>query len=144
MGIVKFRLRTKFLFSLFLVGAALTLTTVFVARRTVERQVRLQIFQDLRNSVSTFQNVQRQREQNLEHSAQFLADLPLLKALMTTEDAATIEDGSKGLWNTLGSDLLVLSNRNGQVLALKAKAGDFGHAQHSECACGEIPDAGLV
>ena len=71
MGIVKFRLRTKFLFSLFLVGAALTLTTVFVARRTVERQVRLQIFQDLRNSVSTFQNVQRQREQNLEHSAQF-------------------------------------------------------------------------
>ena len=127
MGIVKFRLRTKFLFSLFLVGAALTLTTVFVARRTVERQVRLQIFQDLRNSVSTFQNVQRQREQNLEHSAQFLADLPLLKALMTTEDAATIEDGSKGLWSTLGSDLLVLSNRNGQVLALKAKTGDFGH-----------------
>ena len=64
MGIVKFRLRTKFLFSLFLVGAALTLTTVFVARRTVERQVRLQL-QDL--DLGFY--LQMQREQNAEHSA---------------------------------------------------------------------------
>src|SRR4030095_424061 len=112
----KFRLRTKFLFSLFLVGAGLTLTSVIVARRTVERQVRLQIFQDLQNSVSTFQNVQRQREQFLDHSAQLLADLPILKALMTTEHSATIQDGSKDLWTVAGSDLLVLGNRNGQVV----------------------------
>src|SRR5438552_8097993 len=53
----KFRLRTKLLFSLLLVGVGLTAGTLFVARQTAERQVRLQIFQDLRNSVYTFQNV---------------------------------------------------------------------------------------
>src|SRR5512141_2166257 len=120
-----FRLRTKFLFSLCLVGVGLTITSVIVARRAVERQVRLQIFQDLRNSVSTFQNVQRQREQILDRSAQLLADLPIVKALMTTEHAATIQDGSKDLWTLAGSDLLVLANRNGQVVAQNARSGDL-------------------
>jgi len=120
-----FRLRTKFLFSLCLVGVGLTITSVIVARRTVERQVRLQIFQDLQNSVSTFQNVQRQRQQFLDHSAQLLADLPIVKALMTTEHEATIQDGSKELWNLAGSDLLVLADRSGRVVAMNARS-DFG------------------
>lgn len=123
---VSFRLRTKFLFSLFLVGLGLTSATLFVARRTVERQIRLQIFQDIRNSVSTFQNVQRQRERFLEHSAQLLADLPILKALMTTEHAATIQDGSKELWGVAGSDLLVIADRNGLIVATHTRLGDFG------------------
>lgn len=122
---VSFRLRTKFLFSLVLVGVGLTSATLYVARRTVERQIRLQIFQDIRNSVSTFQNVQRQRERFLEHSAQLLADLPILKALMTTEHAATIQDGSKELWNLAGSDLLVLADRNGRIVAINTRSGDF-------------------
>jgi signal transduction histidine kinase len=122
----KFRLRTKFLFSLILVGVGLTAGTLFVARQTAERQVRLQIDQDLRNSVYTFHNVQRQREQSLTHSAQLLADLPILKALMTTNHAATIQDGSQELWNLAGSDLFVLADRTGKVVALHAKAADLG------------------
>jgi len=121
----KFRLRTKFLFSLLLVGVGLTAGTLFVARQTAERQVRLQIFQDLRNSVYTFHNVQRQREQSLTHSAQLLADLPILKALMTTNHAATIQDGSQPLWNLAGSDLFVLADRSGKVVAFDSKAADF-------------------
>jgi signal transduction histidine kinase len=122
----KFRLRTKFLFSLILVGVGLTAGTLFVARQTAERQVRLQIHQDLHNSVYTFHNVQRQREQSLIHSAQLLADLPTLKALMTTNHAATIQDGSQELWNLAGSDLLVLADRKGRLVALHTKATDFG------------------
>ena len=87
-----FRLQTKFLFSLILVGVGLTAGTLFVARQTAERQVRLQIFQDLRNSVYTFHNVQRDREQTLVHFAELMADVPLLKSLMTGSDAATIQD----------------------------------------------------
>jgi signal transduction histidine kinase len=121
----KFRLRTKFLFSLILVGVGLTAGTLFVARQTAERQVRLQIDQDLRNSVYTFHNVERQREQSLTHSAQLLANLPILKALMTTNHAATIQDGSQELWPLVGSDLLVLADRTGKIVALHAKA-DLG------------------
>lgn len=121
----KFRLRTKFLFSLLLVGVGLTTGALFVARQTAEKQVRLQIFQDLRNSVSTFHNVQRQREQSLTHSAQLVADLPDLRALMTTNHAATIQDASRDLWTLAGSDLLVLADRTGKIVALHSKAEDF-------------------
>ena len=93
----KFRLRTKFLFSLILVGVGLTAGTLFVARQTAEQQVRLQIHQDLHNSVYTFGNVQKLREQSLTHSAELLADLPILKALMTTNHPVTIQDASQEL-----------------------------------------------
>jgi signal transduction histidine kinase len=120
-----FRLQTKFLFSLILVGVGLTAGTLFVARQTAERQVRLQIFQDLRNSVYTFHNVQREREQTLTHFAELMADVPLLKSLMTSSDAATIQDGSKPLWNDAGSDLFVLADRTGKIVALRSKEEDF-------------------
>jgi signal transduction histidine kinase len=128
----KFRLRTKFLFSLILVGVGLTAGTLFVARQTAERQVRLQIDQDLRNSVYTFHNVQRQHEQSLTHSAQLLADLPILKALMTTRHAATIQDGSQELWSLAGSDLFVLADRAGKIVALHAKAAELGRESAQE------------
>jgi signal transduction histidine kinase len=128
----KFRLRTKFLFSLILVGVGLTASTLFVARQTAERQVRLQLHQDLHNSVYTFHNVQRQREQSLTHSAQLLADLPILKALMTTSHAATIQDSSQDLWNLAGTDIFVLADRGGKIVALHSKAADFDRGAAQE------------
>jgi signal transduction histidine kinase len=128
----KFRLRTKFLFSLILVGVGLTASTLFVARQTAERQVRLQIHQDLHNSVYTFHNVQRQREQSLTQSAQLLADLPTLKAYMGTNHEATIQDASQEQWNLVGSDLFVLADRTGKIVALHTKAVDFGRQAAQE------------
>ena len=121
----KFRLRTKFLFSLILVGVGMTVGALLVARQTAEQQVRLQIYQDLRNSVYTFHNVQTLREKSLAHSAELLADLPPLKAMMTTRDTATIQDASRDQWTLAGSDLLVLADRTGRVVALHSKAADF-------------------
>jgi signal transduction histidine kinase len=114
------RLRTKFLLSMVLVSAALTFTTLYVVRRTVERQVRLEILRDLQNSVSAFHNFQQQREVTLERSAALLADLPNVRALMTTHDATTIQDASRGLWKLGGSDLLLLADSSGRVMALQA------------------------
>jgi len=113
-----FRLRTKFLLSMLLISSALTCTSLLVVRRSVQTQVRNEIFADLRNSAGTFQNFQREREATLTHSAELLADLPDLRALMTTTDVATIQDGSGRLWRLAGSDLFVLSNRSGNVVAL--------------------------
>jgi len=121
----KFRLRTKFLFSLILVGVGLTVGALLVARQTAEQQVRLQIYQDLRNSVYTFQNVQKLRQASLTHSTELLAEVPWLKALMTTHDTATIQDASRNQWTLAGTDLLVLGDRAGKVMALHSKASDF-------------------
>src|SRR5580700_8175672 len=114
------RLRTKFLLSMVVVSAALTFATLLVVRHTVEQEVRLGIQRDLENSVSAFHDFQQQREVTLERSAALLADLPNVRALMTTHDPATIQDASRDLWRLGGSDLLMLADSSGKVMALQA------------------------
>ena len=62
---LKLRMRTKFLLSMLLISAGLTCTSLLLVRHSVQKQVRREIFADLRNSVSTFQNFQRERELTL-------------------------------------------------------------------------------
>jgi signal transduction histidine kinase len=114
------RLRTKFLLSMVVVSAALTFTTLLVVRRTVQQEVRHGIQRDLESSVSAFHTFQKQREVTLERSAALLADLPNVRAMMTTHDAATIQDASRDLWRLGGSDLLLLADSSGKVMALQA------------------------
>ncbi|MGA8774644.1 MAG: ATP-binding protein [Terriglobales bacterium] len=113
------RLRTKFLLSMVAVSATLTVATLLVVQYTVRQQVRVGIQRDLQNSVSAFHNFQRQREAMLESSAALLADLPNVRAMMTTHDAATIQDASRDLWRIGGSDLLLLADASGRVMALQ-------------------------
>jgi signal transduction histidine kinase len=73
---------------------------------------------DLHNSVVAFQNFERDRQQNLTRSAELVANLPSLKALMTSSDPATIQDGSGELWPLVGSDLMMLTDQSGRVVGL--------------------------
>ena len=117
-GVAGWHLRTKFLLSMLLVSAALTTTTLLVVRATVQNQVRREIQKDLGNSVLTFADFQRQREETLARSAQLLADLPNVRALMTTRDRATIQDASSSTWRLAGSDLFVLADPAANIMAM--------------------------
>ena len=88
------RLRTKFLLSLLAISAGLTTATLLIVRYRVQKQVRTGIQQDLRNSVGTYESFEKQRQETLTRSAELLANLPNVRALMTTGDEATIQDGS--------------------------------------------------
>ena len=116
------QLRTKFLLSMLLVSLALTGTTLLVVRRTVQKEARRQIQRDLKNSVATFQDSQRQRQETLARSAVLLADLPTVRALMTTRDPITIQDASQGIWRLAESDLFVLADPSAKIMALHASA----------------------
>jgi signal transduction histidine kinase len=122
---MKLRMRTKFLLSMLLISAGLTWTSLLLVRRTVQAQVKKSIFADLHNSVSTYQNFYHERELTLTHLAELLADLPNLRALMTTQHEATIQDGSTDLWRLAGSDLFVLADRTGKVVALQTATPGF-------------------
>lgn len=108
-----------------LISAGLTALSLLVVRQSVQRHVRKEIVQDLHNSVTTFQNFQHDREVMLTRSAELLADLPITRAIMTAHDPATIQDASKDVWQLTGSDLLVLADRNGAVVALHTKSAGF-------------------
>src|SRR5207253_8820879 len=108
---IKLQLRTKFLLFLLVVSTTVTLATLWMVGRSVRIQVYRQIADDLHNSVVVFQDFQRQREISLATSAELLASLPSLKALMTTRDAATIQDASADIWHLAPSDVFVLADQ---------------------------------
>jgi signal transduction histidine kinase/ActR/RegA family two-component response regulator len=116
----KFRLRTKILLSLLAISAGLTAATLFIVSYSVRKGVRETLREDLQNSINTYQSFEKQREETLTRSAVLLANLPNVRALMTTQDVPTIMDASGDLWRLSGSDLLVLANRTGNVMALRA------------------------
>jgi len=110
---------------MFLITVGLTALSLLVVRHSIQEHVRQEIAQELRNSVTTFQNFQHDREVMLTRSAELLADLPITRAIMTAHDPATIQDASKDVWQLTGSDLLVLANRSGTVVALHTKSQGF-------------------
>jgi signal transduction histidine kinase len=91
----------------------------------VRIHVREEIAQALRESVVTFQSLQRQRELTLERSTALLATLPPLKAAMTSADQATIQDASTMFWELAGSQVFVLADRSGKLAALHTTAPGF-------------------
>lgn len=118
----KVRLQTRFLVPLLAGVLAVTVATLLAVRHAVGSQIRAQLSDDLRTSVLTFQAFQSEREATLSHSAELLADLPTVKALMTTDDTATIQDASNGTWHLSGSDLLVLGSPDAKIMAVHARA----------------------
>ena len=125
---IKIRLRTKFLLSLLAITAGLTAATLLIVSYSVRNRVRENIRSDLRNSVANYQSFEAQQEKALTRSAVLLANLPNVRALMTTGDAATIQDASADVWKISGSDLLVLANRGGGIVALRANASGLDSA----------------
>lgn len=116
------RLRTKLLLTVTVVSASLTAVSLLVVSRAVEKRERARISQDLNNSVSAFQNAERQRQAALARTAALMADLPIVRALMTTRHTATIQDASAELWRVAATDLFVLAGQNGQIVARQARS----------------------
>src|SRR5262249_39520224 len=93
-----------------------------------QKQVRRSIRDDLDTSVNTYRSFEVQREIALTHAAELVANLPLVRALMTTQDAPTIQDASEGIWRLSGSDLLILAGRQGEVLGRRGNAAGLDAA----------------
>ena len=123
------RLRTKFLLSLLAITAGLSSATLLIVSYSVQNRVRESIREDLRNSVDIYESFERQREATLKRSTQLLANLPNVRAMMTTADSATIQDASADVWNLSGSDLMVFADRSGNVVAMRAKTASFERAE---------------
>jgi signal transduction histidine kinase len=112
------RLRTQLLLASVILITAVVGATLLVVRQTVKAEVAQQVNAGLAGSVQTFQSVERQREIQLSRAAAMLAELPVLKAMMTTEHALTIQDASRQFWHLAGSDLFALGRNDGHILAL--------------------------
>src|SRR5260370_1336496 len=113
----RLRMRTTLLIPLLLLSFGCTVVSLLVIRTIVQQQVRAILASDLSRSVKTYQNIQRQRRELLSRETALLADLPSLKALMTTHDTPTIVDAGVEFWQVSGSDLFALLDADGQLVA---------------------------
>jgi len=109
------RMRTTLMVSLLGASLGLTATCLLIIRVSVQQEIRKGLNSDLNHSLSTFHNISYQRNQMLSREAALLADLPSLKALMATQDAHTIQDGSQEFWRISGSDLFALASQTGKL-----------------------------
>jgi signal transduction histidine kinase len=125
----RLRLRTKFLIAMLLTSAGLTAVTLLTVQRTVDNQVRRELGSDLANSVETFRNAQREREAALERSAKLMADLPSLKALMTSRHAPTIQDASTEMFHLSGGDLFALIDSSNQFVGFHTRVPGISREQ---------------
>jgi signal transduction histidine kinase len=125
----RLRLRTKFLIAMLLTSAGLTAVSLLIVQRSVENQVRRELGADLANSVKTFRNVQREREAALARSAELMADLPSLKALMTSRHAPTIQDASSEMFRLSGGDLFALIDSTNQFVGFHTREPGITRAQ---------------
>jgi signal transduction histidine kinase len=126
------RMRTILLFSLLSVSCGLTVISLIIVRSNLQQQIRENLLADLGHSVATFQNLQAQRREMLEREAALLADLPSLKALMTSNDPITIQDAGSEFWHVSGSDLFALSDTRGKIVAFYTKDSKEEQAELSK------------
>ena len=112
------RMRTMLLLLLLSTLGGMLALSVFVLRSVLRQEIRRELNADLERSVSTFRNIQSQREQMLQREVALLAALPVLKSLMTAPDDNTIRDGAAEFNNLSGADLFVLASPSGRPIAL--------------------------
>ncbi len=119
-----YRLRSQLFIAALLIILGLAGSLLLFIRHTVNVEIQKQVRNGTDESVRAFESVQRQRELQLSRTAAMLAELPTLKALMSTAHAPTIQDGSETFWKLAGSDLFVLAKPDREVVALHmTKAG---------------------
>ncbi len=116
---------------LLVVAMALVIGTVtslclLLIRHRLRAQVTDHLSQDLDRSVSVFQNLQAERLGALERENALLAELPTLKALMTSGDDLTIQEGTVEFWQLSGNDLFALADASGRVVAAYTKGVTTG------------------
>ena len=94
-----------------------TLVSLLAIRRPLQNLVVRNITSNLLHSIATFEDLQSERLLALDRANMLMADLPSLRALMTTSDQRTIQDGAVQFWKLGGNDLFALADREGNIMA---------------------------
>lgn len=111
------RTRGLLIFATTAIITGATLVSMLAIRRPLQNLVTQNLSSDLLHSLATFESMQHQRKVDLDRENALVADLPSLKALMTTSDERTISDGGVEFWKVSGTDLFALADRDRNIKA---------------------------
>src|ERR1700712_2115338 len=114
--------------ALLLVIGCITVSSTLILHNRMQHHVLEQFSEDLRRSVFNFEENESERLGALGRENALLADLPSLKALMTTSDPRTIEDGALQFSRVSDNDLFALATSAGDVVAVHTRGAPAGVA----------------
>ena len=112
--VANLRLRTKFLLSMVLVIAGLTWVALLIVRQTVQERAQQELTTNANNSLLIFEILQHQRRMVMSRKADLLAT----SAFLSNNDANTFRDSIDNPLDTSRSDLEVLADPSGKIVAL--------------------------
>jgi signal transduction histidine kinase len=112
----RLRMRTTLLIALFSLSIGLSTLGLLIIRIHIQTQIQNELASDLARSVISFQQQQSQQLAMLQREASLLANIPSLKALLTTQDDRTIADGSIDFWELSGSSFFALLRQDGRLI----------------------------
>jgi signal transduction histidine kinase/ActR/RegA family two-component response regulator len=122
---MRFRhLRTKLLVSTVAVVFLLTGAILALVQARMQIHVREDLISMLRAESAVHIQIDKARREQAQQSTTLIADQPSVKALMSTNDPLTVDDGSESLLRMSHADLLILENASGDILGFHSKLGD--------------------
>jgi signal transduction histidine kinase len=121
------RLRSQLLAATLSLIVALTAASLYIVHLTVRTELQRQVSASTEASLLAFNAIRNEREQMSSRAAALIAELPILKALMSISNdrraVPTIQDASKPFWRLAGSDVFILTSTSGEILALHSRTG---------------------
>ena len=108
---------TSALLAVLSIGAAIYLVSVRVTRELEES-----LQHEIRSTGVLVEQLRTTRAQTFSIMARLVADAPTLKAALSTDDPATVQNNAPIYQNQLNSNLLLVTNKNGDVLATVGKS----------------------
>jgi signal transduction histidine kinase/CheY-like chemotaxis protein len=118
-------LRTKLLISIVAVVFVLTAAVLSLVQARMRMHIREDLVSTLRAESAVYTQIDEARREQANQSTALIADQPSLKALMSTNDPLTVEDGSESLLRMSHADLLILENASGGVLGFHSISDDI-------------------
>src|SRR5689334_21737935 len=117
-------LRTKLLVSTVAVVFLLTGAILALVQARMQIHVREDLISMLHAESAVHIQIDKARREQAQQSTTLIADQPSVKALMSTNDPLTVDDGSESLLRMSHADLLILENASGDILGFHSKLGD--------------------
>jgi signal transduction histidine kinase/ActR/RegA family two-component response regulator len=102
----------------------LTAAVLALVQAKMRGQIRIDLASTLRTQSRVYADIESVRREQSQQSAFFIANQPSVKALMSTNDRATVQDGSQWILPASHADLLILESPSGDLLGMHAKSGD--------------------
>jgi len=126
------RLRTKLVLSLIFTTALLSGASLLIVQNYLRRHAKLELDEQIPHAIKTLQQSAPQWQRPREQSAKMSADSISTRSLMTLTLTRAIQDASEAIQNNsadtfqmTGSQLFVLANAEGRVMALHSSTGTF-------------------